>query len=112
MRLTLIVALSLACLSGCSRTSIGPAFSVCLQPTGAAVKDSHQAILRARAAWYCAHLLEHRQSESEWLAQYEADEADGVWHISVIIPSGFAGGGPVVDVAARDGRILDFNQTQ
>jgi hypothetical protein len=107
-----VIALSVACFSGCSRMSMGPVLSVCVRPTGAAVKDSHQAIQRARAAWYCVHWSESSQSESEWLAEYEAYNKGQIWHVSAIIPEGFAGGGPVVEIAAQDGRVLDMLQTQ
>jgi hypothetical protein len=112
MHAVVVITISLACLSGCSRTSQGFVFSMCMQPTGAAVKDSHQAILLARAAWYCGHPLDHERSESEWLAEYEAYNKDDTWEVAVKVPEGFAGGGPVVDIDARNGRILDMNRTQ
>src|SRR5581483_10692856 len=109
--LEVVVAISIACCSGCSRTSMGPVPSVCLRPTGA-VKDARQAILRARVGWYCARPVWHTPSESEWLANYIASTRDQVWSVSANIPSGFVGGGPVVEIAAGDGRILDMYQTQ
>jgi hypothetical protein len=112
MHLMLVIAICLACFSGCSRTSQGLVASVCMRPAGAVVKDSHQAILLARAAWYCAHSSEHMESESAWLAKYETYNKDHVWHITRKIPDGYAGGGPVVEIAEKDGRILDMNRTQ
>ncbi len=76
-----VVAISLVCSIGCSRTSMG-------------------------------HWSETKESESAWLAQFEAYNKDQIWHVSAIIPDGYAGGGPVVDIAAQDGRILDMLQTQ
>jgi len=89
-----------------------PVLSVFMRPTGAAVKDLRQAILLARVAWYCVHWSESKESESAWLEKYEAYNKDQIWHVSAIIPEGFAGGGPVVEIAAQDGRILDMLQTQ
>ena len=112
VRLVTVIATALACFSGCSRTSNGFVLSVCMRPAGAAVKNSRQAVLLARAAWYCAHPFQHRQSESAWLAEYDVSNKDQVWQVSWRVPSGFAGGGPVVEIAAEDGRILDMMQTQ
>src|ERR1700761_3244749 len=101
-----VITLSVVCLSGCSQTSVGLVPSMCLRSTGAAVKDSHQAILRARAAWYCVYWSESKQSESEWLAKYEAYNKGQSWHVSAIIGERFAGGGPVLEIAAQDGQVL------
>lgn len=112
IQLATVIATALACFSGCSRTSQGLVPSVCMRPTGAVVKDSRQAILLARAAWYCAHPTEHKESESAWLAKYETYNRDHVWHVTGKVPQGYAGGGPVVEIAEQDGRILDLNMTQ
>jgi hypothetical protein len=112
MRMLGVIAVSLSCFSSCSRTGVGFVPSVCLRPTGAPVRDSHQAVLRARAAWYCVHWSASKQTESEWLAKYEAYDKGQIWQVSAIIPEGFAGGGPVVEIAAEDGRVLDMLQTQ
>jgi hypothetical protein len=52
------------------------------------------------------------ESESAWLAKYVTYNRNHVWHITRKIPDGYAGGGPVVEIAEEDGRILDMNQTQ
>ncbi len=111
-QLMVLTAIALASLSGCSRTSMGPVMSMCMQPSGTPVNDSHQAILLARAAWHCARPFEDRESESAWLKKYEAQNIDDVWHISRIVPVGFVGGGPGVQIDARDGRVLDMYRTQ
>jgi hypothetical protein len=83
-----------------------------VRPTGTEVKDSRQAILRARAAFYCVHWSSSKYSESEWLANYEAYNKGQIWYVSGIIGERFAGGGPYVEIAAQDGRVLDMLQTQ
>jgi len=37
---------------------------------------------------------------------------DGVWYVETVLPPGYVGGGPNVELAQKDGRILNLYLTQ
>src|SRR6266446_8042585 len=96
-------------------SACGPTSSSCARLQSAWIENDKQAILAARKIWYCLNPRLARLDpldEQDWLREFVASRRDGTWHISQTLPEGYAGGGVVMDLAQRDGRLLNIEETQ
>ena len=84
----------------------------CAHPAPHYVEDSRQAILSARSIWHCARPDIPLRGEDVWLKEYVAELRGNVWHISQLVPQGYAGGGIVIDVRQIDGSLVGVYLTQ
>ncbi|MCC7464582.1 MAG: hypothetical protein IT480_19225 [Gammaproteobacteria bacterium] len=98
--------------SACVRTDYGYVNYRCARPPAKVLGNPEQAILAAREIWYCINPRLARTDEQHWLQNYRAWSKGGVWHVAVILPDGYAGGGLNMELGQGDGRLLDVYLTQ
>ena len=84
----------------------------CRVLTPGAVATEARAVLAARAAWNCSQPDVPHTDEADWLGHYRAERRLDVWYVSSPLPEGYAGGGLVIEVSAKNGAIIDAYLTQ
>ena len=107
-KLLLIYAIALP-LSACSQTEMGIVPYRCIHPPASTITSKRQAIVAAHTAWSC---IRKTTSEADWLKSMVAWQKDGVWYVSGVLPKGYAGGGPNVELSQQTGEILRIYMTQ
>jgi hypothetical protein len=112
MRIVVLSFLSVLTLSRCESTEVGLVPYRCLHPAASAIATRTQAILAARRAWYCIKTDLAPTPEADWLMGFDAGLVDDVWHVSVIIPPGYAGGGLNMEIARGDSHVQRVYLTQ
>jgi hypothetical protein len=104
-------ALTLLLLASCTPPA-GLVAGRCRVLTPGAVATASQAILAARAAWNCSQPDVPHTSEADWFRHFGAARTLDVWYVGSLLPEGYAGGGLVIEVSAKNGAIIDAYLTQ
>jgi hypothetical protein len=106
-----VLGLALSLLASCTPPA-GLVAGRCRVLTPGAVTTESQAVLAARAAWNCSQPDVPHTSEADWLRSYRAERRMDVWYVGTLLPEGYAGGGLVIEVSAKNGAIVDAYLTQ
>jgi hypothetical protein len=88
------------------------AFSPCAWGGADAIESERQAVLAARRIWYCLNPELAPLDDQHWLDSHSAILRDDAWYVSEIIPFGYAGGGLNMELAQKNGRLLNLFMTQ
>jgi hypothetical protein len=106
-----VLALTLLLLASCTPPA-GLVAGRCRVLTPGPVATEQQAVLAARAAWNCSQPDVPHTDEADWLRTYRAERRLDVWYVGPLLPKGYAGGGLVIEVSAKNGAIADAYLTQ
>lgn len=112
LRIAMVGASLLVLLSSCTAIFCGPALMHGIRDPGhfgPAVRNEETAIMIARAVWLSKHPELENESEAAWLKAYKAELWSGAWYVS---RSDGKGTGPQIQIARRDGRLLDVAPVQ
>jgi hypothetical protein len=82
-------------------------------PAAGVVRDKYAAIAIAHAIWFSMYPELKKSSEEVWQKEMSAQLVDGVWRVREppLGPKDI-GGGLLIDINARDGKILMVMMTQ
>ncbi len=106
-----VLAFTLLLLASCTPPA-GLVAGRCRVLTPGAVATATQAVLAARAAWNCSQPDVEHTGEADWLQHDRAERRLDVWYVGSLLPEGYAGGGLVIEVSAKNGAIIDAYLTQ
>jgi hypothetical protein len=82
-------------------------------PSGGVVRDSVAAVSIARAVWISMNPSLPKSSEELWQKTMDASLTGGVWHVrQKLLGKDYIGGGLVMNIEAKDGRITLIMVTQ
>jgi len=111
------VVLVIAVLMVYSPSGVGLIPRHCTHPNSTFLETERQAVLTAREIWSCIYpeIINPTiklMDEGAWLTEFEATLSDKVWHVSQIVPFGYAGGGVNFGLAQEDGHLVHVYLTQ
>jgi hypothetical protein len=112
LRISVIGASLSILLSSCAAIFCGPALDHGISDPGdigLAVADRNAAVIIARAIWLSRHPESESESEAAWLKDYKAELWGGAWYVS---PLDEKRSGPQMQIARRDGQLLDIAPVQ
>jgi hypothetical protein len=112
-----IVVLVVAVLMVYSPSGVGLIPRHCTRPPPTFLETERQAVLTARRIWECinpeiTYATVKPMDDEAWAREFEATLRDQVWHVSQIVPFGYAGGGVNFGLAQQDGHLMDVYITQ
>ena len=84
----------------------------CVYAKSGYVANERDAILAARAIWYCAHSDPKPLSEEGWIKSSQAVLHAGVWQVGDKWDPRYAGGGIIIYVNQSDGSLREMEMTQ